>query len=205
MSQGTVPDSPASPAKKKGLFSRFKSKKEKDEPDLYQASRGPGESGTSKYDEEMFEKEETEEVEDGMGNMGFGSTSERDEMIRQTMAKLEAAKQQEQEQSSASTAVAPPRQGMGQRVMSDSSARLQRKGMGERVMSDSWPLAEKEEGANENSRPGTSSGVPAKTNGAALRPVLGQRGETGDSQASYGRNGKKKRFTKLRKAFGLKD
>ena len=199
VSQGTGPGSQDSPAKKKGLFSRFKSKKEKDEPSSFQPA------GTSKYDEEMFEKEETEEKEDGMGNMGFGSTSERDEMIRQTMAKLEAAKQQEQEQSSASTAVAPPRQGMGQRVMSDSSARLQRKGMGERVMSDSWPLAEKEEGANENSRPSTSSGVPAKTNGAALRPGLGQRGETGDSQASYGRNGKKKRFTKLRKAFGLKD
>ena len=78
--------------------------------------------------------------------------------------------------------------------------------MGERVMSDSWPLPDKEMGANEDStRPSTSSGVPAKTNGTAIRPVLGQRGGTGDSQASFGRNGKKKRFPKLRKAFGLKD
>ena len=206
VSQPAVPSSPASPAKKKGLFSRFKSKKEKDEPSLFHPSRAPAQAGTSKIDEEEIDRAEEEEKDDGMGKMGFGSMTERDEMIRQTMAKLEAAKQAEQEQSSASTAVSPPRQGMGQRVMSDSSARLQRKGMGERVMSDSWPLPDKEMGANEDStRPSTSSGVPAKTNGTAIRPVLGQRGGTGDSQASFGRNGKKKRFPKLRKAFGLKD
>ncbi len=205
-SQPTVPGSPASPTQKKGLFSRFRSKKEKEEPSLFRPTRAPAQAGTAQYDEEAIEKEATEEKEDGMGNMGFGSKTERDEVIRQTMAKLEAAKQIEQEQSSASTAVASPRQGMGQRVMSDSSARLQRRGMGDRVQSDSWPLPEKQDGTNENStRPSTSSGLPTKTNGTAIRPGLGQRGDTGNSTASYGRNGKKKRFPKLRKAFGLKD
>ena len=204
-SQPPEPTSPSSPTKKKGLFSRFRSKKENDknEPSLLRPTRAPVRAGASRDDED----EEEEKVE-GMGNMGFGSSAERDEMIRQTMAKLEAAKKEEQQQSSPAPPARPQRQAMGQRVMSDSSARAQRQGMGERVMSDSWPLPEQTSSANDSTRPSTSSGVLAKTNGNAIRPAIGQRtptGETNNSTVSYGRSGKKKRFPMLRKAFGLKD
>ena len=212
VAQPTSPTSPTSPSKKKGFFSRLRNKKDKEEP-------GKPASGSAAA---QRDDEEEEVTPDGM--MGFSSAAERDEMIRLTMAKLEAAKSGEQEQSATATAPAAQRPGTGQRVMSDSSQRSaqrpgtgsrvmsdisqrssQRQGMGQRVMSDSWPLPEQTE-LPDGDRPSTSDGLP-KTNGSAIRPGPGSRMASGDidNTVAYGRSGKKKRFPKLRKAFGLKD
>jgi serine/arginine repetitive matrix protein 2 len=178
--------SPTSPTKKKGLFSRLRGKKDKDEPAVSSPVNGRPPAQNA-----VVNGNKKEEKEEDMGNMGFASTEERDEMIRQTMAKLEAAKTNESEANSSSTA-----------------GKVQRRGMGQRIMSDSWPLPDKP-GPDLDTRPSTSSGVPAKTNGTAIRPGLGERiptSETTDSSGVvYGRSGKKKRFPMLRKALGLKD
>jgi serine/arginine repetitive matrix protein 2 len=179
--------SPTSPTKKKGLFSRLRGKKDKDDP----AVASPVNGVPAAQNPVVNGNAGKEEKEDDMGNMGFASTEERDEMIRQTMAKLEAAKSNDSEANSSSTA-----------------GNLQRRGMGQRIMSDSWPLPDKP-APDLDTRPSTSSGVPAKTNGTAIRPALGERiptSETTDSSGVvYGRSGKKKRFPMLRKALGLKD
>ena len=87
--------------------------------------------------------------------------------------------------------------------------KLQRRHTPQRVTSDSWPLPPKA-AADDDHRPQTSDGTgnAQDVNG---RPGLGTRQDTSgtvrteDGTPVLGRTGKKKRFPKLRKAFGLHD
>ena len=200
-------DAPVSPntAKKRGLFSMFKSKKEKDENSRSKlggtikernatlAKTQPA-MATARGEDKTEDKAQDSEGDDvGAGvpsNMGFGSAAERDAMIAQTMAKLEAQKSQESG-SQPSIAAQPQRPPP------------------ERIMSDSWPLVPKIPSA-EDDRPSSADPVSTKINGVA-RPGMRERvfsNETDRSAGgtpSYGKSGKKKRFPMLRKAFGLKD
>jgi serine/arginine repetitive matrix protein 2 len=102
VAKSPVPAAPLSPntMKKKGLWSRFRSKKEKDEPPksrLGAGTMGDREKITERTAPAVNSaKKEDDDDEDApagnFDNMGFGSAAERDAMIAQTMAKLEAAK-----------------------------------------------------------------------------------------------------------------
>lgn len=189
--------------KKRGLFSRFRSKKNKGEDPASQkgvatASLNSSRPGT-KDEDTPFD-----------ANMGFGSSAERDAMIQQTMAKLEAAKQDE----AASPAIAGTAEPLKiTRPQSPTGGKLQRR-RPERVMSDSWPLPDTNAGGLDD-RPSTAgAGAPGKytTNGmSTLRPSMHERKATNESLHTDGGSpvlsskGKKKRFPMLRKAFGLKD
>ena len=89
-------------------------------------------------------------------------------------------------------------------VQSPKSPKLQRRNTPKRYASDSWPLPESPVASVANNRPQTSDGVAA-----GARPNLGTRQSTAQSTATngvaLGKNGKKKRFPMLRKAFGLHD
>ncbi|MCJ1395451.1 hypothetical protein MMC18_008337 [Xylographa bjoerkii] len=89
-------------------------------------------------------------------------------------------------------------------VQSPKSPKLQRRNTPKRYASDSWPLPENPGTPVVNNRPRTSDGFAA-----GARPNLGTRQSTTQSTASnvvaFGKNGKKKRFPMLRKAFGLHD
>lgn len=202
-------DAPVSPntAKKRGLFGMFKSKKEKDENSRSKlggtikernatlAKTQPA-MATARGEDKVEDKAQDSEGDDvGAGvpsNMGFGSAAERDAMIAQTMAKLEA--QKSQESGSQSSTVAKPQRPPP-----------------ERIMSDSWPLVPKIPSA-EDDRPSSADPVSTKTirNGVA-RPGMKERVFSNETDVTaggtpvYGRSGKKKRFPMLRKAFGLKD
>lgn len=206
-------DVPLSPntMKKRGLFGRFRSKNKKDEPAQAQRNGGPPAPSTvatanaarpeSKDDDTPFDS-----------NMGFGSSAERDAMIKQTMAKLEAAKNIEpatpppKARLEPITEVARPQSPTG-------SGKLQRR-RPERVMSDSWPLPESPATPNSD-RPATAGASPAlgrhKVNGVSTMRPPNERRPTSETFATdggspvVGSKGKKKRFPMLRKAFGLKD
>ncbi len=158
--------------KKRGLFGRFRSKKPKDEtPSSVTASpQGPirATTDTSKP-----------------SRLGFSSNAERDKMIAQTRAKLEAAKEQQN----------PGGQQQG-------PAKLQRRQMPERIMSDSWPLPPLV-GDEKPQRPTTSDGPPVRNGTTRLNQ--GSMRRPGQPSEPVGRSGKKKKFPMLRKAFGLKD
>merc|ERR1711939_58111 len=213
---GPAADAPLSPTtmKKRGLFSRFRSKKEdkgsSPKPRKVNTAADPipdSRPGT-KDDDTPFD-----------GNMGFGSSAERDAMIRQTMAKLEAAKQDQDgnppdvvsaDPGPASSAVGSPASSKVPRPTSPVAGKLQRR-RPERVMSDSWPLPDVQAKESED-RPSTSAGPGSyKTNGmSSLRPALHERKPTNETLSTdggsplTGRKSKKKRFPMLRKAFGLK-
>lgn len=204
---GSATDVPLSPntMKKKGLFSRFRSKKSKGDVPASQngaALASPTTSRPGTKDEDTpFDV-----------NMGFGSSAERDAMIQQTMAKLEAAKKDEPASLSPVPA-SPAESPKVERPQSPTGGKLQRR-RPERVMSDSWPLVDTND-ANVEERPSTA-GVGAsgkyKTNGmGTLRPAMHERKATNESLHTDGGSpvfnskGKKKRFPMLRKAFGLKD
>lgn len=209
--QAQTSDVPLSPntMKKKGLFSRFRSKKPKaDQVFAQQGLASPtSNSRPATHDSDTpFDK-----------NMGFGSSAERDAMIRQTMAKLEAAKNDEPTAASPSVvapvtnpASTPPR---FSRPQSPTGGKLQRR-RPERVMSDSWPLPDTEATIPDD-RPataGTGAFSKNKTNGVTtLRPSMHERKPTNESLHTdggaplSGGKAKKKRFPMLRKAFGLKD
>ncbi|MCJ1286097.1 hypothetical protein MMC26_005440 [Xylographa opegraphella] len=89
-------------------------------------------------------------------------------------------------------------------AQSPRSPKLQRRNTPKRYASDSWPLPESPAPAPINNRPQTSDGFAA-----GARPNLGTRQSTAQSTATngvvLGKNGKKKRFPMLRKAFGLHD
>lgn len=197
--QAGAPLSPTS-AKKKGLFSRLRGKKDPD-------AQGPSSPGGQPYTANSKVAKEEEQEDDDMGNMGFASTAERDEMIRQTMAKLEAAKTNDSEAAKTNDSETA-KTNESEAASSSTAGKLQRRGMGQRIMSDSWPLPDKPE-ADLDTRPNTSSGVPGQTNGSAVRPGLGSRIPTAETTNSngvaFGRSGKKKRFPMLRKALGLRD
>lgn len=87
--------------------------------------------------------------------------------------------------------------------------KLQRRHTPQRVTSDSWPLPLKA-AADDDDRPQTSDGTGTAQD-ANGRPGWGTRHDTSgtvrteDGTPVLGRTGKKKRFPKLRKAFGLHD
>ena len=84
------------------------------------------------------------------------------------------------------------------------SPKLQRRNTPKRYAPDSWPLPESNTAPILSNRPQTSDGFAANA-----RPSLGTRQSTAQSTATngvvLGKNGKKKRFPMLRKAFGLHD
>ena len=91
----------------------------------------------------------------------------------------------------------------------DSRGKLQRKHIPRRMASDTWPLPTKS-APNDDDRPKTSEGT-GSMEGAKGRPDLGTRQDTSGTVRTeggtpvVGRTGKKKRFPKLRRAFGLHD
>ncbi|MCJ1404644.1 hypothetical protein MMC11_007870 [Xylographa trunciseda] len=89
-------------------------------------------------------------------------------------------------------------------VQSPKSPKLQRRNTPKRYASDSWPLPESPGTPVLSNRPQTSDGFAA-----AARPNMGTRQSTAQSTTTngtvLGKNGKKKRFPMLRKAFGLHD
>jgi hypothetical protein len=119
-------------------------------------------------------------------HLGFGSAAERDRMIEQTRAKLEASKE-------------PARPN----TASNAHHKLQRRQTPQRVMSDSWPLPPKLP-ASMNERPSTADGPPYRNGTTRLNQGSMRMAELPPAEA-IGRGGKKKRFPMLRKAFGLKD
>lgn len=153
--------------KKRGLFGIFRSKKPKDEPasPVLIAPPVPAKTESGKP-----------------SHLGFSSGAERDRIIEQTRARLQAVKDQED----------PPAQAHG---------KLQRRHAPQRVMSDSWPLPPKLPDSMQD-RPNTSDGALLR-NGTTRLQQGSMRHE--EPVEAYGRGGKKKRFPKLRKAFGLKD
>jgi serine/arginine repetitive matrix protein 2 len=166
---GGVAQSPAS-GQKRGLFGRFRSKKVKEEissPVVESPQAAPKQEKTK------------------ASHLGFSSTAERDRIIEQTRARLEAAQ-------NAQEAASPP---------PSSHGKLQRRHIPQRVMSDSWPLPPKIPD-HMNNRPGTAESAPVR-NGSTRLAEGSMRGYH-DSPA-VGKSGKKKRFPMLRKAFGLKD
>ena len=211
-----APDVPLSPntMKKRGLFGRFRSKSKQDtslklqsspQPSTSQLTRpAPAKRGASDDGDTPFDS-----------NMGFANSAERDDMIRQTMAKLEAAKSTEALSVPSTPPQKTPQTPPLQRPQSPTGGKLQRR-RPERIMSDSWPLPESPATPQAQDRPSTAGASPAtsakqKVNGVStLRPTNERRptSETfatdGGSPTTAGKS-KKKRFPMLRKAFGLKD
>lgn len=201
-----MPSSPSSStAKKGGFFSRFRSKKEKD---LGSKSRLGGTIAernariehnqpalAAAREEENISSPRKVQREDKKqaSRLGFGTIEERDRVLEQTRMKLEEAREQPSE-------------------MSRPALSTQGRETPTRIMSDSWPLPAKMPAIGED-RPNTSDGVdlPYTQSAADLGPGLRQRVDTTDTVRTaggtpvYGRSGKKKRFTMLRKAFGLQD
>ncbi|RMZ78677.1 hypothetical protein DV738_g3744, partial [Chaetothyriales sp. CBS 135597] len=177
---------------KKGLLSIFRSKKKDDD--------------SSKHDDEDNWDAENQANGDEVSSLGFGSVAEREALVAQTMARLEASKQVNgyhgtpngnhgtigRSRSSTLAPVPeyesgppPPVHGRLQRRISMSNQ-------------DSWPLKDAD-------RPSTSDGL-LRTNGSPIEPDGLDRVSSSETvPTALGRGGKKKRFPMLRKAFGLKD
>ncbi|EXJ66025.1 uncharacterized protein A1O5_10639 [Cladophialophora psammophila CBS 110553] len=156
--------------KKRGILGIFRSKKPKEE----------GLSPVVESPQMPAKATDTTKA----SRLGFASTAERDRVIAQTRAKLEAAKEQQN--------VREPQHG---------HAKLHRRHGPERIMSDSWPLPPAL--PNENPRPSTADG-PLMRNGTT-RLNQGSMRKPHEVPEVVGRSGKKKKFPLLRKAFGLKD
>ncbi|KIW70642.1 hypothetical protein, variant [Phialophora macrospora] len=159
--------------KKRGLLGLFRSKKPKDEA-LSPVTKSPQAPTQPKTTTDTSKP----------SRLGFSSAAERDRMIEQTRAKLEAAREQHH----------PGGQQQGH-------AKLQRRHMPERVMSDSWPLPPTL--ADEKPRPTTADGPPVRNGTTRLNQ--GSMRMTNLSVEAVGRSGKKKKFPMLRKVFGLTD
>lgn len=163
-------EEPLSPSteKKRGLFGMFRGKKHKDDASspIVESPAAPAKVDASKPSQ-----------------LGFASAAERDRIIEQTRAKLEAAKEQDHTQSP------------------QSHAKLQRRHQPHRMMSDSWPLPPNIPDSGKV-RPSTSDGAPVKNGSARLNQGSMR---THEPLQAVGRAGKKKKFPMLRKAFGLKD
>lgn len=198
-------DVPLSPntMKKRGLFSRFRSKNKKEDSPTPQKIGVPSISSTIAL---PASKEEGETPFDE--NMGFGSSAERDAMIQQTMAKLEAAKSADP--STPPAKVEPASVQQIARPQSP-SGKLQRR-RPERVMSDSWPLPPSPATPATVDRPSTAdpASVGVKANGVTTLRPPNERRPTSETFTDVGSptsttKAQKKRFGMLRKAFGLKD
>lgn len=163
---GAEPMSPNT-EKKRGLFGRLRGKKQKDAAPspIVESPQAPPPTDLSKP-----------------SNLGFSSKAERDRVIEQTRARLEAAQQPQ-----------PTHQPHN---------KLQRRHTPQRVMSDSWPLPPKISD-NMNDRPNTADGATMRNGSARLNQ--GSMRTRDVPMEPVGRSGKKKRFPMLRKAFGLKD
>ncbi|KAK5371168.1 hypothetical protein LTR20_007225 [Exophiala xenobiotica] len=163
---GTEPMSPNT-EKKRGLFGRLRGKKQKDAAPspIVESPQAPPPADLSKP-----------------SNLGFSSKVERDRVIEQTRARLEASQPPQPRQQ-------PPN-------------KLQRRQTPQRGMSDSWPLPPKMSD-HMNDRPNTADG-PTMRNGSA-RLNQGSMRTREIPMEPVGQGGKKKRFPMLRKAFGLKD
>jgi serine/arginine repetitive matrix protein 2 len=186
-----LPSSPTSSTAKKGsFFSRFRSKKEKD-PESRSRLGGTIAERNARLEhnqsavqaakqEENISTPRKEAIDKKQASrLGFSSIEERDRVLEQTRLKLEEARDQQGEMVRPSLSTAG-----GQRP--------------ERIMSDSWPLPENMSAIHED-RPNTSDGVDRP-----FEPTTNTVGSAGGTPA-YGRSGKKKRFTMLRKAFRLDD
>ncbi|KAL2428148.1 hypothetical protein ABEF91_007361 [Exophiala dermatitidis] len=163
---------PLSPTteKKRGLFGRLRGKKHKEEPSLPSVNSTPS---APKVDASK------------PSQLGFASAAERDRVIEQTRAKLEAAKDQPVAESPSS------------------HAKLQRRHQPHRMMSDSWPLPPPNIQESGTIRPSTSDGAPFRN--GSTRLTQGSMRPKEPPIEAVGRSGKKKKFPMLRKAFGLKD
>ncbi|MCJ1356828.1 MAG: hypothetical protein MMC33_006824 [Icmadophila ericetorum] len=86
--------------------------------------------------------------------------------------------------------------------------KLQRRNTPKSYDLDSWPLPQSP-ATIDGSRPNTSNGTPSVAIGAIGRPDIGARRSTLQEPVAngvvLGKTGKKKRFPRLRKAFGLQD
>ena len=223
-----APTPPLSPntMKKKGLFSRFRSKKDKDESPKSRPVAGitsnrdtalaksPSAFQNKNTNGARSKDDDDDERADGAGfeNMGFGSAAERDAIIAQTMARLEAAKGGNASPKPEATTVrdseldTPIRDSVSNSVASGSpvAGRLQRRVTPQRFASDSWPLPPKIEAVEDATRPSTAD-APNGRPGVGNRIPTSETLRTEGGTPIVGRTGKKKRFPMLRKAFGLKD
>ncbi|RMD41387.1 hypothetical protein DV735_g3726, partial [Chaetothyriales sp. CBS 134920] len=179
-------------AGKKGLLSIFRSKKKDDD--------------SSRRDDE--DNGETEQQVNGtdVSNLGFASAADREAVVEQTVARLEASKQVNghlgttgRSRSSTLPPVPEHENGAPQAVQENGPpapvhGRLQRRIS---LVQDSWPLKDAD-------RPSTSDGL--LRNGSAVGSDGLDRVSSSETvPTALGRSGKKKRFPMLRKAFGLKD
>jgi serine/arginine repetitive matrix protein 2 len=161
--------------KKRGLFGLFKNKKPKEET-LSPVVESPNDRIKPTTDTSKPSR------------LGFASNAERDRIIAETQAKLEAAKEDS-------------RTPITQTASTTSSGKLQRRHMPERVMSDSWPLPPPI--GDDKLRPNTADGQPIRNGTTRLNQ--GSMRVPNVPADAVGRSGKKKKFPMLRKAFGLKD
>lgn len=182
-----IPERPTSPMsintqKKRGLFGRFK--KDKEESTASSPVAAPATNGKDKASgKKVKQSGET-------AALGFSSDAQKEALIEQTRQKLLAANEQ-----AASAAQTP------------SPGKLQRRQTPQRILSDSWPLPPKIPDSEDTpTRPYTSDG-----SATPKRPDLERLTSSGTaatsptSSNSTLKNGKKKRFPMLRRAFGLKD
>ena len=202
----TTPVSPYSERKRRSLFSRFRSRKEKAPDDRSRLGVGTIAERDSLLEQTRPDLEAAQQAQihsspkaqtkkPRSSRLGFGSLAERDAMIERTRAKLEEAREgQDQVEDMPPTA----------------NGQKPRRAQPERVMSDSWPLPPKIAGRE---RPNTSDGIrlSAVASDTNLRSTIASRGKMSTPSgavgpnAVYGRTGRKKRFPWLRKAFGLVD
>jgi hypothetical protein len=159
--------------KKRGLLGLFRSKKPKDEA-LSPVTESPQAPAQPKTTTDTSKP----------SRLGFSSAAERDRMIEQTRAKLEAAREQQH----------PGGKQQGH-------AKLHRRHMPDRVMSDSWPLPPAL--ADEKPRPTTADGPPIRNGTTRLNQ--GSMRKPNQPVEAVARSGKKKKFPMLRKVFGLTD
>lgn len=184
-----APASPASP-KKRGLLSRFRSKKNKDEP----SPSNPGIAITTEARTQFggvgshfpsTKETAATSVPNGKAidkrrasHLGFGSAAERDAAIERTRKQLEEGRPMS------------PVSGTG---------KLQRRQGGQRMASDAWPLPASPSTLPVADRPNPADGAAVASSGPDVNAGARQ------DNVVYGKSGKKKRFQALRRALGLTD
>ncbi|RMZ90756.1 hypothetical protein DV736_g2004, partial [Chaetothyriales sp. CBS 134916] len=186
--------------KKKGLLFIFRNKKKGE---AYETGQ------VSKHDEDDDGEENQDANGAELSNLGFASIAERDAVVAQTMARLEATKQPNGQRGRATdralTSTLAPVLEQESGPPPPVHGRLQRR-MSSQPAQDSWPLPPKTVApTGQQGRPSTSDGL-LHTNGSVLRPNTHDRVPSSETLPTVVVHGdKKKRFPMLRKAFGLKD
>jgi serine/arginine repetitive matrix protein 2 len=190
---GDVPQSPTK--ERKGFFGRFRSKKEKDKNS--RMSRAALESSVQKQaylDQARTEMDRAKSPELGKSKSPEGERTKSPEPSNPKQP--------------SSTAPELQRRLTPNRIMSDQF-------VPQRIPSESWPLPPKI-GAADGDRPYTADGVASGSSpvitGSEYPPGMPQRHNTASTVRTAGgtpvfseKTGRKKRFPKLRKAFGLYD